>query len=295
MITEKLIKGQNTFASVKTVDLVVKKYKREVFFKNLWDQHPECIKARGAVFIDGKQVVFPMDKCFNYGENNTGIDLPKDKKIVAYKKLNGFMANLTWVSDVGWVISTTGDAITLSTWREKGSENKYLNMAAKYIELSDGFAIYNNLELENGKTLTFEVCHPDDPHIVVEEFGLHPLCYQANGKTYPLNVQGERFEGTVQEILDYVKTVEHEGYMVYDADSLDLLFKLKSPYYLAKKWIQRGGVNKVWSDNYKQRIDEEYYPIIEYIRGLHSKDEWCIMSESEKSDAFYNAMYFLKG
>lgn len=281
--------------------LEVRKYDRKVFYGNLWDENPECIKARGAVFIDGKQVVFPMDKCFNYGENGAGLNLPKHTQIVAYKKLNGFMANLTWVDNVGWIVSTTGDAMVVLPFESSyTNKNEFLNMAATYMN-SDGFNAYLKLIQELCKkvavkslTLTFEVCHPDDPHIVVEEFGLHPICYQLNGETIPLEVQGESFEGTIQEILDLVKSVEHEGFMVYDLEG-DLLFKLKSPYYLAKKWVQRGGSKRVWSQAYKERLDEEYYPIVEHLRTLYTENDWDSLSEEFKSEAFLNTMESLRG
>lgn len=81
--------------------------------------------------------------------------------------------------------------------------------------------------------------------------------------------------------------------MVYDENGLK--FKLKSPYYLAKKWVQRGGCDKVWSDRYKQRLDEEYYPIVEWLRSNFSKEQWKDMTEFEKSEAFLKALYFMNG
>lgn len=275
----------------KVVEIEVRKYQRSVFYNNLWDKDPALVKSRGAVFIGGNQVVYPMDKCFNFGENNTGVDLPKDTNIVAFKKLNGYMLNLTHVPNVGWIISTTGDASIVGN----ESTNDFINMGIEYIEKFEAFSYYMDLlhsqeDLMGSDmlTITFEVCHPNDPHIVVEEFGLHPICYQFNGRTSPLEVEGEPIKTTVQGILDAVKWVKHEGFMVYDTEG-NLLFKLKSPYYLAKKWVQRGSEKRIWDQDYKERLDEEYYPIVKYIRAEVAKYGWSLMSEEEKSQVFIDA------
>ena len=281
----------------KVVEIEIRKYQRSVFYNNLWDKDPALVKSRGAVFIGGEQVVYPMDKCFNFGENNTGVDLPKDKKVLAFKKLNGYMLNLTHVPNVGWIVSTTGDASIIGN----ESTNDFINMGIEYIEKFEAFSYYMDLlhsqeDLLGSDmlTVTFEVCHPNDPHIVVEEFGLHPICYQFNGKTFPLEVEGEPIKTTIQGILDIVKGVKHEGFMVYDTEG-NLIFKLKSPFYLSKKWIQRGGSKKVWSGAYKERLDEEYYPIVQYIRVNYKKLEWDEMSEDDKSEAFLKAYQYCYG
>ena len=296
MVAKKLIKSKfknQVDRNGVVVELEIRKYQREVFYQNLWNQYPDLVKSRGAVFIGGKQVVFPMDKCFNYSENDAGLNLPKDTKVVAYKKLNGFMLNLTHITDVGWIVSTTGDATLVGN----ESTNDFINMGVDYIRKHDGFRKYMDLfheqeEVEgvsdNTLTLTFEVCHPDDPHIVVEEFGLHPICFQLNGVTVPLDVEGEPIATTIQGILDEVKNVKHEGFMVYDLDG-NLIFKLKSPFYLTKKWVQRGGSKKVWSGAYKERLDEEYYPIVKYLRANYSRVVWDMLSENDKSEAFLHA------
>lgn len=271
--------------------LEIRKYDRKVFFNNLWDTDPQLVKSRGAVFIKGVQVVHPMDKCFNYGENDSGMDIPLNSEVVAYKKLNGYMLNLTYVTGTGWIVSTTGDAIMLHS----KTENKFLEMGVAYLRKYGAFNEYIELQDELGGgelTMTFEVCHPDDPHIVVELLGLHKLCYQYGGKTVPLNVEGEPIKTTVQGILNQVKEVKHEGFMVYDTNG-NLLFKLKSPYYLTKKWIQRGGSKKVWSGAYKERLDEEYYPVVKYLRANFSRVEWDLMSENSRSEAFLIAYEYV--
>lgn len=280
------------------VDLEVRKYDRKVFYKNLWNQDPNLVKSRGAVFVNNEQVVFPMDKCFNYGENGAGKKLDPNTKVKAYKKLNGYMLNLTYSIGIGWIVSTTGSAYILN-YRNAHllSRNKFLAMGVDFIETYNGMGLYheimNEVNVTKDKkfelTLTFEVCHPDDKHIVDEEIGLHPICYQLNGVTYPIeNEFVTKHRTTLGQILEDVKWVKHEGFMVYDLDG-NLIFKLKSPYYLAKKWVQRGSEKRIWDQDYKQRLDEEYYPIVKYIRANVTKHGWSLMSEEEKSQVFIDA------
>lgn len=274
--------------SGKEIVLEVRKYHRSVFYKNLWDTDPELVKSRGAVFVGGKQIVYPMDKCFNYSENGAGLDLNDDTPVVAYEKLNGYMLNLTLVDEMFWVVSTTGDAVVIGN----ESANEYLNMGQNYIVRFDGFAkymeLFRSLQVthKDSLTLTFEVCHVDDPHIVPEEIGLHPICYQLDGTTYPL---GTGTFTTVGELKESIKSCTKEGFMVYDLDG-ELKYKLKSPYYLAKKWVQRGGSKKVFSASYKERLDEEYYPIVERLRLMYTKDGWDSLSEYEKSNKFIEVL-----
>lgn len=291
LVKSKFIKQLSSSWSI-PVTLEVRKYDRKVFYDNLWNTNPDLVRCRGSVFMEGTQVVFPMLKCFNYGENGAGLDLSMDTEVVAHKKLNGYMINLTHVHGAGWVVSTTGDAVIMGN----ETENKYLNMGIEYIKRFDAVDQFIKLrdslckwDEEIELTMTFEVCHPSDPHIVPEITGLHPICYQVGSTTFPLGNEGDRTETTLGALLELIKGVKHEGFMVYDKGG-NLLFKLKSPYYLTKKWIQRGGAAKVWTNKYKERIDEEYYPVIQYLRVEFNESEWNNLDEQDKSQAFLDAL-----
>lgn len=256
IIRKKFIKQTTLFGH--EVELVVHKYKPKVFHNNLWDKHPEAIKARGAVYWEDHKVVHPMDKCFNYKENGAGADLGMGTIVRYYRKYNGFMGNLTYVDGLGWILSTTGDAMILGN----ETQNKYLQMMEDMFEEHDAyryymdvlyrlnFGILENLGLKNSLTLTFEIMHQDDPHIVEEDFGIKLLCYQVNGETRPIvhsDVVGGFGTTSLGNVIKKAKNCKHEGFMVYDASG-NLLFKIKSPYYLAKKWVQRGGSSRIWRD-----------------------------------------------
>lgn len=268
----------------KTVELEIRKYKRVVFQKSLWGEDPDLVKSRGSVFIDGKQVVVPMIKTFNYGENSVGVDLPLETPVKVYRKYNGYMLNLTFVENVGWVISTTGDALVFGN---KELVNKYLTMWQDMFKDFDIFQYYQSIADKHDLwytpfTVTFEICHPKDVHIIDEDFGIYPLCYQANGKTYPI---GEYKEVTIGELLEMAKTVKHEGFMVYNMQD-ELIFKLKTQFYLLKKWIQRGNSKSVYDCGYRAYMDEEFFPIVDSIRSKYSPSQWDELTEDEKSDIF---------
>jgi hypothetical protein len=62
-----------------------------------------------------------------------------------------------------------------------------------------------------------------------------------------------------------VKTVKHEGFVFYDENGVGA--KIKSPYYLTAKWVARNPrTDKLLTKEFREQIDEEYYPLLEHIR-----------------------------
>jgi hypothetical protein len=44
--------------------------------------------------------------------------------------------------------------------------------------------------------------------------------------------------------------------------------KIKSPYYLTKKWVARNPrTDKLMTDSFREQLDEEYYPLLDAIRA----------------------------
>ena len=61
------------------------------------------------------------------------------------------------------------------------------------------------------------------------------------------------------------KACRHEGFVFYTDDGISS--KIKSPYYLVKKWVARNPrTDKLMRDDIKQQIDEEYYDLVDHIR-----------------------------
>ena len=275
--------------SVRYPGLFVLKYKRTVFYNNLWDEN--LVEIRGRVINSaGDTVVNPFTKIFNRFENDTDID--RDEQVLAVCKVNGFMAGITYVPEIDEVIvSTTGsldsDFVTLA--------EKYLNPIKK--DVKDRFLI-------NGQRFTwlFEIVDETDPHIIKEKVG-----------AYLIGVRGideERYSSseTIEKTLDVIakefgvmrpqwlvarfdavvkmaKECTNEGFVVYGMQSKTSL-KIKTPYYLISKFLARCGQAKLehmlthpdWIN--WNTIDEEFFPLIRYLSA--NKDDYLNMDEQDR-------------
>src|SRR5947207_6854977 len=131
------------------------KYSREVFYRALWNTNPLLLEARGMVLADdGTKVIWPFTKVFNHHENGT--ELALDTKVIAPRKVNGFMASARyWKGEL--IVSTTG---TL--------DSDFAKLARSYIEKLEGIEI-----MAANITVLFEICENSDPHIVAEEEGAY--------------------------------------------------------------------------------------------------------------------------
>lgn len=271
--------------------LFVKKYTRRVFFDNLWHQNAELTEARGHVELaDGTVVIRPFTKIFNRGENNTDID--RDELCVTVQKVNGFMAAATWVEEVcDVVVSTTGSL-----------DSDFVALAEKYINEDVKAYIKSMMYLERG-TYMFEICDPADPHIVPEDAGAYLLGFR------PHTEQGPYFSSPAREsdldqmakamgvkrpswdvakfstVVQDSKDCKHEGFVVYGQTSKTAL-KIKSPYYLHLKMAARK--KEILSLN-KERIDEEYYPLVDHLTLMG--ESFTMMCEQERLEYMRN---FLK-
>ena len=252
--------------------LFVKKYSRKVFYDALWNTDPALMEARGHVEDKlGNIVIRPFTKIFNRGENDTDIDRNED--VLAIRKINGFMAAATYVPYVGSVVvSTTGSL-----------DSDFIGYAETYITPEVKRAIFNLFhEMKKPVTFLFEICHPDDPHIVAENAGAYLIGMREVDNDLPY------FSSSVDEVMldsiagqlkvfrptwkhtrfsDVVKAAaecKHEGYVVYGQTSRTAL-KIKSPYYLTLKACAR---KKDIESLDKQRVDEEFYDLIAHLKTL---------------------------
>lgn len=255
--------------------LFVKKYSRKVFFDNLWNTSDELIEARGHVEdADGNTVVRPFTKIFNRFENKTDID--RDERVVSIRKVNGFMAAATFVPSVGdVVVSTTGSLDSDFV----GYAERYINDRVK--------SVIRGLYGASGKSITymFEICHPEDPHIVTEEFGAYLIGARtveseaAYFSTPGLELMLDKIAGQMDvlrpdwqvcrfgDVVVEAEKCKHEGFVVYGQTSKTSL-KIKSPYYLTLKACAR---KKDILSLDKTRVDEEYYGLIDHLKELGNK------------------------
>ena len=260
--------------------LFVHKYKRSVFYQNLWNMHPELVDARGLIKdADGNIVQYPFTKVFNRHENGT--DIPLNHEVLAVDKINGFLAAVTWHNgDI--LVSTTGSLTS-----------EHVDMAKEILPLDRMKLV---LESYQNLSFCFEIVHPNDPHIIPEYEGVYLI--GAREKVLGSAKQSEEFLDAIaldfgvfrpkweyirfSDLLEQAKTYKREGYVVYDQES-DTVLKLKTPYYLTSKFIARTKkLDLIFDRNYKQHFEEEFYSLCEYLQKNYTKEQFLEIPEQER-------------
>ena len=261
--------------------IYVLKYKKRVFYDNLWNEYiAEC---RGSIVdADFNLITYPFTKIYNYGIENEAPKIPDTARVTAYRKVNGFMVACTWYKD-DVLISTTGS-----------TDSPYVAMAREMI--GDNIDRYRKVCKEYaGNTFMFECVHKDDPHIVPEKPGMYLLGMRKNEWCSPIEANAaimmllqnafrtrivQSFYTSMGQLLQEVKTVKHEGFVFY-TDEGNVSSKLKSPYYLTAKWVARNPrTDKLLTQQFREQIDEEYYPLLDHIRN--NIDTYTVMDEQAR-------------
>lgn len=248
------------------------KYKRSVFYDNMWYKSPLLLETRGLVVNDDYEtVVKPLTKIFNYGENDTRIH--RDENVLYVDKINGYMLNLTYnpLISENLILSTTGSLV-----------GEHVDMARSWVEpieeeLIDRINTYYGF---SSWTATFEVCDPLDPHVIEEQYGLYLLrVYSFDHEDYLEEKECDKLATNLfhrpvwgwsrfSDLLEKVKVYNREGFVVYGQE---VTLKLKSPYYNFTKFLSRASIQRlegIFKDgNYKKHFDEEYYGLVEYIKN----------------------------
>lgn len=254
--------------------IYVLKYKRTVFYNNLWNDFLE--NCRGTIVdADFNVITRPFQKIFNYGIEKKAPKFSDDTEITAYRKVNGFMISMTWhAGDI--LLSTTGS-----------TSNDYTGYAKEMMLTHQSWADWQMAVLgARGATLLFECCHPSDPHIVPEDAGMYFLGIRDNTWHSTVKMFGSEMtewvkdfathtlkckyavgeQTTVGELIAAMKSCKHEGYVLYSKDGQAT--KIKSQHYLTAKWVARNPkTEKLLTKEFKEQIDEEYYPLLTYLQN----------------------------
>lgn len=250
--------------SVNFPKLSVLKYTKRVFWDNLWT--PELEYCRGLVIDkDWKVVSRPFNKIYNYGIEDRAPKLELSEYVRAYRKVNGFMAALTYDEDHGLVVSTTGSL-----------DSEYTGMIRQMFSRYNVKNVMETIQDYPSATHLFECVHGDDPHIIPEFSGLYYLGSMekdlTNNDLMMYHVVQNLFDQVdsitcrLGDLIDHTKTVRHEGYVFYTHDGRSS--KIKSPYYLINKFFARKqSIDDVVSHKAKEIFDEEYYPLINHIEN----------------------------
>lgn len=298
LVAKKLV-TKKTYIDGPYAGLSVLKYKNNVFWDNLWHTDPRLLECRGMV-VDAEDnvIIWPFTKIFNRFENGT--DLPLDQQVVCVRKVNGFMATAA-VRGEKLLVSTTG---TL--------DSEFSTLARKHLDELK----FDRVAFPEDFTFIFEICDRSDPHIIDEEEG----AYLIGVRDLALNgvmVEEHKLDRIAEvigakrptwgvvpfgDVVYNVQHVQHEGYVIRnigtDEENSELLMKIKSPHYLAKKFLMRGGDNKwdmIWDNpqEARKRIDEEYYSLLEWLRFAFEKEEWKSLDSQVRREKIET--YFERG
>lgn len=264
--------------------LFVLKYSRKVFYDNLWHLSPFLLECRGLVVDkDYNVIIKPFTKVFNHHENGTDID--RDEECTMVRKVNGFMGVATYAPQVTdkIIYSTTGSL-----------DSDFVDLIEKHVKPFE-----HRLKECIPTSHIFEICDESDPHIVYEE----PGAYLIGASDIPQGAAGEMaldytanmwdmkrpeafYRVPFSEVVKQAKACKHEGFMVYGRQSGTAL-KIKSPYYLVTKFLARAGDGKITDllvkndrQAFRQRFDEEYYPLIDYL--IENKEEFIESDEQRR-------------
>lgn len=265
--------------------LYVLKYAKQVFFKALWNDYLE--ECRGTVIDkDFNVIVRPFTKIYNHGVEDRAPQFKPNDVVMAYDKVNGFMASVTTYKGE-LLVSTTGSL-----------DSDFAKMAEDMI--------YQTADVENIKdqckdgmiTFMFEICHRDDPHIIPEQEGVYLLGWRGN--YWDSTMQHMAFETsakhllvlademrvhpvpgysvtTVAELEQQMKTSTREGVVFYHYSGRAA--KIKTKYYLTQKLLAR---KKDITSLNMEIVDEEYYNLVNYARALG--DDFIRLNEQERLD-----------
>lgn len=258
-------------------------FTRDAFYNQEWDV--VTTKARG-LFIRGNKVVGRgYDKFFNMGERH---GYTRDEIMANFvypvdisRKVNGFL---------GIMFADQGKLKLFS----KSGPTDYSRAAEDLIQLkgSERDLLVKILE-ENDASLTVEVVHPDDPHIVSESAGVYILDVVANEFSFrTLDDVRETIEREVPSLrskehhtvstpaqleatLDKAITAEDEGIVMRDAQGR--MSKIKSDHYVHIKSL-RTMLNQALRGK-TEKLEKSQDPLAVAIRediGVERLDEFSV-------------------
>lgn len=274
------------------------KYSKQVFWDKLWSQDPLLLKARGLVLdLAGNVVAHPFDKVFNYGEEGAALEVPDDEEVLAVEKLNGFLG----------VVSPHPHAKRLLPTTTGSFDSPFVGYINTYLPGPVAGRVLQYFHRNGPLTLMFEVLHPEDPHIIEYAPEMHGLwLIGARRLDWDAKVLPEEELDTLAAELGFrrpavermtfgevkARTVESrtEGFMVRTADTQDYLCKLKTPYYLTTKFLGRLGDGKAKflfknPQEFKRSVDEEFFPIVDWLAATYTVTEFLAMSEADRLTA----------
>lgn len=271
-------------------ELRVLKYKNEVFWNNGFND--ALLEMRGTVINENDDIVIrPFKKVFNYSERIADdarypIEMDDNAMVYGVVKVNGFMGACTYIDVPDDANASYNKKVLYSTTGSLNSD--FAKMTQEHChQFETMYQDYPN------HTFLFEVNDERDPHVIKEEMGATLIgCVEVKtGRQWTekeldaiAQQYGVRRPATTplmpfHEMKALLNTVEHEGFMVFDEND-NMLFKMKSPYYLMSKMFGRGAEQTLLNRLDKRNVAEEFYPLIDHIND--NRDSFFNLTEHEK-------------
>lgn len=256
------------------------KYRRQVFYKALWDE--DLLEARGMV-INPDNTVFahPFSKIFNEGEAWATTLKERDVGTAVYK-VNGYLLVVKWLPEYNMPhFSTSGSC---------QQDTDHIRMAKELWkpEWNEVIKTHQNV------TFMFEVCHPNDPHIVPEKAGLYHIGSREDGelwdefrlaffwRKYQMGEMVGRISNVTLAMARSIAIHSRNEGIIFVAENNKQRLKLKSPYYLHKKFMARANANVLRNIleqgeiAFKEMFDEEFYPMYTYLQNENLREEFFL-------------------
>ena len=246
-------------------NLVLFKYSRKAFHSGALAKDSRLLECRGHVYdkTTGSIVQTPFRKSFGYLENNWWREAKPDDIVSVYTKHNGFMAAVTdYQGDI--LVTTTGSF-----------DSPFVELAKKHL----GPIILNADHRDHLVTILYEICSPEDPHIVDEKPGAVFLGSRfKNGAFFP---SYNTFLGNFKfkDALKLAETATNEGFMVYHTNDKthSSPCKVKTQVYVVKKLLMRAGQERLERILSGNSVHKKYLPLLDHVRK--NKDDFHSMEE----------------
>lgn len=206
--------------------------------------------------------------------------------VIAVEKLDGFLASVFWVNSLR-IIMVNGEI-----------SGKYVDMAKEYI---DKIFPVGTLPRFIHATTMFEICHPDDSRVVVEEPGIFLIGQRWHGGNgfisseksldliaKMLSVRRPPWMGMrLNQAIQMAKRCRHEGYIIRNFKTGDPICTLQSPYYHGKKFLLEMGMGDVTSmytnpDAFKKKILPEFHGFMYHLLLGFSAREWIGLCANDR-------------
>ncbi len=257
---------------------IIKYNATETMFKGKWDALTVQAARGHIVDVDLRPVNMPFPKMFNVGE--MGLTFNDEDVVCLHRKRNGFMITV-FVRNGVVQFASTGT-----------TDSDYVNLAASMFTNAMREEIYKLItRWSQGITLTFEVCHDSDPHIIPEPQGLYLLGARFNswGSSYNnfgltnecacvLRKHGIFYDSpawrTFKDAKEIAKKCNHEGFVIWRTGRSypygGTPLKIKSDIYLVSKLLARSNANNIVKrvTDFKARNadNEEFWPLFDHIQ-----------------------------